>query len=333
MVRVFAGRAWRSSAQDRWDPAAESLNPAVAAYPPPGGTCLDVRVKVYLRGVEFGISYSTPFFGADPETLLGFARDAEEFGFESFYLPEHVALYPGAKIGEMALPPSLPFADPLECLSFVAAGTRRILLGTGVLLLPYHHPVTLAKRLATIDVLSGGRMRLLTVGVGALPGEARAVGVDYATRGRRADEAIDILRALWAGDESGVSFDGDFHRFEGACVYPKPLGELPIHVGGSSVAAARRAGSRGDGYFPGGRLTAEERRRQFALARTTALSAGRDPDRLEYTRWGSLDMSLEDVEMLAAEGVSRIVISPDDADSGRRRDSLAAFAARLSLST
>ncbi|WP_439379134.1 TIGR03619 family F420-dependent LLM class oxidoreductase [Amycolatopsis lexingtonensis] len=282
--------------------------------------------------VKFGISYSTPFFGADPETLLGFARDAEEFGFESFYLPEHVALYPGAKIGTMELPPSLPFADPLECLSFVAAGTRRILLGTGVLLLPYHHPVTLAKRLATIDVLSAGRMRLLTVGVGALPGEARAVGVDFASRGRRADEAIDVLRALWAGDESGVGFTGEFYRFEDACVYPKPLAELPIHVGGSSAAAARRAGSRGDGYFPGGMVTAEERRRQFSLARTTAAAAGRDPDRLEYTRWGSLDMSLSDVEALAGEGVTRVVVSPAEADPGRRRDALGAFAARFGVS-
>ncbi|WP_370961975.1 TIGR03619 family F420-dependent LLM class oxidoreductase [Amycolatopsis sp. cg9] len=281
--------------------------------------------------MEFGISYSTPFFGADPETLLGFARDAEEFGFESFYLPEHVALHPGAKIGAMALPPSLPFADPLACLSFVAAGTRRILLGTGVLLLPYHHPVTLAKRLATIDVLSGGRMRLLTVGVGALPGEARAVGVDFATRGRRADEAIDVLRALWAGDESGVGFEGDFYSFDDACVYPKPLAELPIHVGGSSPAAARRAGVRGDGYFPGGMLTAEERRRQFSLARTTAAAAGRDPDRLEYTRWGSLDMSPEDVEVLAAEGVTRVVVSPDSAEPGRRREVMAAFARRFGL--
>jgi len=81
-------------------------------------------------------------------------------------------------------------------LSFVAAATRQILLGTGVLLLPYHQPVVLAKRLATIDVLSKGRMRLLTVGVGALPGEAEAAGVDFASRGRRADEAIDVLRGI-----------------------------------------------------------------------------------------------------------------------------------------
>ncbi|MEV6447476.1 TIGR03619 family F420-dependent LLM class oxidoreductase [Amycolatopsis sp. NPDC051716] len=284
--------------------------------------------------MKFGISYSTPFFGADPQVIAGFARDAEECGFESLYLPEHVALYPGAKIGPMALPPSLPYADPLECLSFVAAVTSRILLGTGVLLLPYHHPVVLAKRLATVDVLSGGRMRLLTVGIGALPGEARAAGVDFATRGRRADEAIDVLRLLWAGGEEGVSFDGEFFRFEDVCSFPKPVGgrELPIHVGGSSAAAARRAGRRGDGYFPGGALTADERRRQLDLARTTASEAGRDPDSLQYTRWGSLDMSTEDVEALAGQGVTRLVVTPVAAEPAKRRDEMAAFADRFGLS-
>ncbi|MGW5740146.1 TIGR03619 family F420-dependent LLM class oxidoreductase [Amycolatopsis sp. NPDC003861] len=273
--------------------------------------------------MKFGISYRTPFFGAGPETIAGFARDAEECGFESLYLPEHVALYPGAKIGAMALPPSLPFADPLECLSFVAAVTSRILL-------PYHHPVVLAKRLATVDVLSGGRMRLLTVGVGALPGEARAAGVDFATRGRRADEAIDVLRLLWAGGEEGVSFAGEFFSFEDACSFPKPVGvrTLPIHVGGSSTAAARRAGRRGDGYFPGGALTADERRRQFELVRATA----RNPETIEYTRWGALDMSTEDVEELARQGVSRIVVTPGTAEPGPRREEMAAFAERFGLS-
>ncbi|HEY1516574.1 MAG TPA: LLM class flavin-dependent oxidoreductase [Solirubrobacteraceae bacterium] len=115
-------------------------------------------------------------------------------------MPEHVALYPGAGFGELEFAPDMPIADPLGCLAFVAATTTTILLATGVLLLPFHHPVSLAKRLATIDVLSSGRMRLLTIGVSSLPGEAAAVGVDYPSRGRRADEAIDILRALWAGD-------------------------------------------------------------------------------------------------------------------------------------
>jgi probable F420-dependent oxidoreductase len=281
--------------------------------------------------VKFGVHYNTGTYGVDPDALIALARHAEACGFESFYLPEHVALYPGASFGAVAFPADLPIADPLECLSFVAAATERILLGTGVLLLPYHEPVVLAKRLATIDLLSKGRMRLLTIGVGSLPGEAAAVGVDFATRGRRADEAIDALRLLWAGDENGVSFDGEFYSFAAACSFPKPVRPLPVHVGGSSLAAARRAGRRGDGYFPGGRLTEAERASQVELMRATARDAGRDPGALEVTRWGSIDMTADDVAQHAGRGVDRLVVAPGSAHLSEQRDQLSAFAARLAL--
>ena len=283
--------------------------------------------------MKFGISYNTGVYGVDPDGMIAVARHAEDCGFESFSVPEHIALYPGAKVGAVEFPPALPIVDPLETLSFVAAATERILLGTGVLLLPYHYPVVLAKRLATIDVLSQGRMRLLTVGVGALPGEAQAAGVDFATRGRRADEAIDVLRLLWAGDENGVSFDGEFFSFQNLCSFPKPCGTttLPIHVGGSSPAAARRAGRRGDGYFPGGRLTAAERASQIEIMWTAAVQAGRDPDVLEYTRWGSIDMSADDVDAHARNGTARLVVGVTSLDPREQRDEISAFADRLKL--
>jgi probable F420-dependent oxidoreductase len=283
--------------------------------------------------MKFAISYNTAFYGVDPDRITAFARHAEDCGFESLYLPEHIVLYPGAMFGAHEIPPSLPYADPLDCLSFVAAATRRILLGTGVLLLPYHHPVILAKRLATIDVLSKGRMRLLTVGLGALPGQARAVGVDFSTRGRRADEAIDVMRLLWAGGEDGVSFDGEFFAFDRLSSFPKPYGvdHLPIHIGGSSRAAARRVGRRGDGYFPGGALDQNERAVQMELARSTAIEAGRDPETIEYTRWGAVNMTVEQVEAFAAQGVTRVVVSPTTAEPGGQRDEMSAFAERFSL--
>ncbi|MFC6016757.1 TIGR03619 family F420-dependent LLM class oxidoreductase [Plantactinospora solaniradicis] len=283
--------------------------------------------------MKFAISYSTPYYGVDPDKIIAYARHAEDHGFEALYLPEHIALYPGATLGSWEIPPSLPYADPLDTLSFVAAATRRILLGTGVLLLPYHHPVVLAKRLATIDVLSKGRMRLLTVGLGTLPGEARAVGVDFSTRGRRTDEAIDVLRLLWSGGEEGVSFGGEFFSFDNLCSFPKPYESthLPIHVGGSSRAAARRAGRRGDGYFPGGALGPAERAAQLDLARSTAVAAGRSPEVLEYTRWGSIDMTGERVEALAAEGVTRIVVSTSASEPDEQRDEMSAFAERFGL--
>jgi probable F420-dependent oxidoreductase len=283
--------------------------------------------------VRFAVSYSTPYYGTDPDRLVAYARHAEECGFEALYLPEHVVLYPGAALGPTRIPPSLPYPDPLDCLAFVAAATRRILLGTAVLLLPYHHPVVLAKRLATVDVLSRGRMRLLTVGLGTLPGEAEAMGVDFTSRGRRADEAIDVLRLLWAGGEDGVSFHGEFFDFDNLCSYPKPYGtdRLPVHVGGSSRAAPRRAGARGDGYFPGGALTPQERAAQMEVARAAAVEAGRDPDALEYTRWGSIEIDAEGVEGFAAQGVTRLVVGATSTDPQEQRDQLSAFAERFGL--
>jgi probable F420-dependent oxidoreductase len=283
--------------------------------------------------MKFAVSYSTPAYGADPDRIIAYAQHAEDCGFESLYLPEHIVLYPGAMFGPTEIPPSLPYADPLDCLSFVAAATRRLVLGTGVLLLPYHHPVVLAKRLATIDVLSKGRMRLLTVGLGILPREAQAMGVDFSTRGRRADEAIDVLRLLWAGGEDGVSFHGEFFDIDSVCSFPKPYGvtHLPIHIGGSSRAAARRAGRRGDGYFPGGALTPYERGIQMDIARSAAIEAGRSPDTLEYTRWGSIDVTPEQVDAFAAQGVTRIVVGATATEPDKQRDEMSAFAQRFGL--
>ena len=283
--------------------------------------------------MKFGLVYHTGAFGIEPEQVTAIARHAEQCGFESFFTTEHIALYPGVTLGRMPIAPDTPIADPLEVLSFVAGVTERIILGTAVLLLPFHQPVVLAKRLATIDQLSRGRMRLFGIGVGALAKEAEAAGVDFHTRGRRADEAIDVLRLLWAGDADGVSFDGEFYSFTDLCSYPKPYqaSTLPIHVGGSSPAAARRAGLRGDGYFPGGGITSEQRTAQLALMRETARAAGRDADALEYTRWGSIAMTPDEVAALAAEGVTRLIISPTTADLAEQKQELSAFAEQHGL--
>lgn len=270
--------------------------------------------------MKFAVSYSTPFHGMDPDKLVAYAQRADVCGFEGLYVPEHVTLYRGATVGGVELPATLPYADPLDLLAFVAAATERILLGTAVLLLPYHHPVVLAKRLATIDGLSKGRMRLLTVGLGSLPGQAEAMNVDFATRGRRADEAIDVLRLLWSGTAAGVSHSGEFFVFEDLCSFPQPLAPLPIHIGGSTRAAARRAGLRGDGFFPGGALTPAERATQWDLVRKTS---GRDD--LEYTRWASTDLTPRAVAAYEAEGVTRLVVNPPTLDD------LSAFAERFDL--
>lgn len=283
----------------------------------------------------FAVNYSTPFLGADPGRLVTVARQAEECGFEALYVPEHVAMYPGAQIGGWQVPVDLPFPDPLDVLTYVAASTERLLLGTGVLLLPYHHPVTLAKRLATIDVLSRGRMRLLTVGVGGLPGEAAAVGVDFTTRGRRADEAIEVMRRLWAEGDAGAAFHGEFFDLDDVFSHPKPLpgavGGLPIHVGGGSGAAARRAGRRGDGWFPSGSLTDVGRQELWDLVRSTAEQAGRDPEAIAHTRMSSLEVSAESVERMAAQGVTRVVVGVPAGEPDEQCAQLVEFAARFGL--
>jgi probable F420-dependent oxidoreductase len=284
--------------------------------------------------LKFGLAYNTAYHGTDPDLMATAARHAEKCGFESIYMSEHIVMYPGATLpGYVPLPPDLAVADPLECLAYVAAATSTLVLGTGVLLLPYHHPVVLAKRLATIDMLSRGRMSLLTVGLGVLPGEAAAIGVDFTTRGRRADEAIDVLRLLWSGDAAGVSYEGEFFTLAAACSFPKPHDGriLPVHVGGSSLAAARRAGRRGDGYFPGGRLTSQQRAEQIAITRAEAAAAGRDPAALEYTRWGQIDMTADEVQAQASHGVTRLVVSPSSTDLAGMQAEVSSFARRLGL--
>ena len=284
--------------------------------------------------MKFGLAYNTAHYGSDPDLMAAAARHAEGCGFESFYMSEHIVMYPGAALpGYPPLPADLAVADPLDCLAYIAASTSTLLLGTAVLLLPYHHPVVLAKRLATIDVLSRGRMSLLTIGLGVLPGEAAAAGVDFTTRGKRADEAIDVLRLLWSGDASGVSFEGTFFSLAAACSFPKPHAGrvLPIHVGGSSLAAARRAGRRGDGYFPGGRLTLEQRAEQITVMRAEATAAGRDPEALEYTRWGQIDMTADEVQARASQGVTRLVVGPSSTDLAGMQAEMSSFAQRMGL--
>jgi len=141
-----------------------------------------------------------------------------------------------------------------------------------------------------------------------------------------------VLRLLWDGDENGVSFDGEFFSFTRVCSFPKPLGRLPIHVGGSSPAAARRAGLRGDGYFPGGGLTEAGRAAQVDLMLQTARAAGRDPAALEYTRWGAIDMTADEVAAHAANGATRLVVGPSSAEESEQMDQISALAARLALS-
>lgn len=278
---------------------------------------------------------------ADPEWMIGFARHAEALGFESVVAVEHAVVisgyehrYPYAESGQMPLDDRCIVPDPLELLAFLAGATTTLGLSTGVLILPEHHPVVLAKRLATLDRLSGGRLRIC-LGVGWMREELEACGVDFSTRGRRTDETIAAMRALWADEgEEGASFHGEFVSFDGAHSHPKPVrpGGVPLHVGGHSDAAARRAGRLCDGFQPLG-IRGAELAAKVAVMRDAAEAAGRDPDGLELTLGASLARTTErEVDEARAAGAVRLVMSPTPTgDLREMREEMSAFATRVGL--
>ena len=279
---------------------------------------------------------------ADPRWMAPFARHLEACGFESVVVVEHTVLatqydsvYPYDRSGRVELAADCPIPDPLDLLSFLAGHTDRLGLATGVLVLPNHHPVVLAKRAATVDVLSGGRLRLC-VGVGWLKEEVEACGVEFDSRGRRADEQIAVLRALWADQPQGASYHGNFFNFDNAMSYPKPIaGErLPIHIGGHSRTAARRAGRFGDGFQPLG-VSGPQLASLITLMRAEASSAGRDPAALEVSL-GHLvtKIDAERAAGLVDQGADRIVLAmPPTSDIEQAKDILSACAQRLSLAS
>ena len=275
---------------------------------------------------------------SDPEWMSAFARHVEACGFESIVAVEHTVLmteyssvYPYDASGRVELPADCPVPDPLDLLAFLAAHTDRLELATGVLVLPNHHPVVLAKRVATLAALSGGRVRLC-VGMGWLKEEIEACGAEFASRGRRADEQLEVMRLLWDDRPDGASHSGEFFEFDHAACYPKPAGKVPIHIGGHSRAAARRAGRLGDGFQPlgvGGAQLSE----LTTLMRDEAERAGRDPDVLELSL-GHLVNKIdgERADKLAALGADRIVLAmPATSDLGEACDLLSACAQRLAL--
>ncbi|TDC86867.1 LLM class F420-dependent oxidoreductase [Actinomadura sp. 7K507] len=279
---------------------------------------------------------------ADPAWIGAYVRHAEACGFESVGAVEHAvvasgysSVYPYDASGRMELADDLDIPDPLDLLAFLAGQTTRIGLATGVLVLPDHHPVVLAKRLATIDALSSGRLRLV-VGMGWMREEVEACGADFDSRGRRGDEQLEVLRKLWADTApEGASHDGEFFRFKNAMSYPKPVqeGGVPIHVGGHTKAAARRAGRYGDGLQPLG-VAGDELRSLVALMREEAEKNARDPDALELTLGHSLAaVTPEKAEKLGALGAGRLVLrGKPTKDLNEARDELSACAERLGLS-
>jgi probable F420-dependent oxidoreductase len=250
--------------------------------------------------MEFGCVFPNRGPMAIPTNLIRVTEKAEALGFDTVWFSDHIVIptevksfYPYDPSGRMAFIPAEPYWEPLTVISYVAGRTSRIRLGTSVLVLPYRNPIVTAKVLATLDVLSHGRVTL-GAGVGWMQEEFQAIGLDtYSRRGAYSDECIRIFRALWTQDEP--SFQGEFHRFSNIRCEPRPLqpGGIPIWIGGHTPQAIRRAARLGDGWQPlvqrpPADLPPAEMRQKIEQLRAFARRAGRDPQDITLAMGSSI---------------------------------------------
>jgi probable F420-dependent oxidoreductase len=256
------------------------------------------------------LGIALPHFGpyASPQAIITVARNAESLGFASLWVLDRllwpmqpVSKYPGNPRGEMPSPMQNTY-DPLVVLSFAAAHTEKLLLGTSVLVAAYRSPAVTAKMTATLDLLSNGRM-ILGLGVGWSADEFAAVGRSIEERNQQADEFIEVLRELWKTDES--CFEGKFYRVPRSVFLPKPLQKSgpPIWIGGNSERALRRVATHGDGWHPTSRLPIAEMTEKIARVREAASQRGRRPEDIALTlRWNAFpDLAIPENRSLVTQ--------------------------------
>ncbi len=228
--------------------------------------------------VEFpSVSYR---WGA--EGVIQLARAVEEIGYDQLDMFDHVVMgYATDTRPAPMYPPQMPIMEAIVMLAFVASATKSIGLGTEVLVLPQRNPTLTAKQISTLDTLSGGRVRL-GVGVGWQESEYEALGEDFGNRGKRMDEAIEMLRNYWS-DES-VSMDTDHYQFEAIAMEPKPPQgrDLPIWIGGLMEPALRRTGQLGDGWLATSQMSDKRAIASRDKIIQYAEEAGRDPAKLGW---------------------------------------------------
>jgi probable F420-dependent oxidoreductase len=263
-----------------------------------------------------------------PDDLVAAARAAEAAGFDSVWAGEHVVL-PDPQVPPSPMKPQDPALDSLLALTWAAAHTTRIRLATGILILPQRNPLVLAKEVATLDVLSGGRV-MLGVGAGYLEPEFRAIGANFAERGRVTDEYLDALQALWYDEHP--EYHGRFADFAGIDARPRPFQQpIPLVAAGHSPPAYRRAVARAHGWY-GYWLTPDDAAASIAGLR----AAGEQVER--PTSLGELEISVTPrgritpqlVEAFAEVGVHRLVaLAPPTPDGPAETIETAAAAADL----
>jgi len=265
--------------------------------------------------------------GPEVRSLCDTARRAESLGFESVWTFEHVIVpmdyaspYPYSRSGKMPIAPDAHFVDPLIALAQAAAVTTTIKLATGINILPQTNPLLLAKQAASLDFCSNGRL-LLGIGAGWLREEFDAMGVPFERRGARMNDYIDAMRKVWSGEV--VEHQGEFVQWSGFKSYPLPHGHLPLHIGGASKAAMRRAAKRGDGWFvPNhGLKDLEESLTEF---RAVCDQQGRDPSTVEITAMWNAGRHPDVLPAYRDFGVDRVVVNlfllgaPDSATAMER---------------
>jgi len=265
--------------------------------------------------MKFALSAVGSGSTANPEPLAQVACRAEELGFESVWIPEHLAIprqfesrYPYSPDGKFPGGNNAKVHDPLIALTYVAALTKRIRLGTGVFILPLRNTLAVAKAVASLDVLSNGRF-LFGVGIGWLSEEFDAVGMPFADRAPRAREAIRVMKALWSDEEP--EFEGRFHHFPKIGFHPKPVQKPhpPLIFGGESEAALKRAAALGDGWY-GTQFSPDRLRPIVDRLRTLCEAAGRDFSRFEITTGVARDVTLDrdTVHRFADAGAHRLMV-------------------------
>ena len=260
--------------------------------------------------------------GARGPVVAAVARAAEAAGFARLWAGEHVVMvdrpasrYPYNDAGELPVPADADWLDPFVCLSFAAAATQRIEIATGIVLLPEHNPVLVAKQAASLDAMCGGRFTL-GVGIGWSEEEFTALGVPFARRGARTVEYVRAMRELWQSDSA--SFHGRFVNFEAIRVYPKPPRDrrLPIVFGGNSDTALRRIAAHGDGWYGFNLSGIDEVADRIGVLREYCHSAERPLDALDLAVAviGSEPADLPTLERLGVDELVLVDGPPQDAD-------------------
>ncbi len=269
----------------------------------------------------------------DPARLSDIARAADRLSFDCLWVTDHLIFgaevksrYPYSSDGATPLRTDAPYLDAFSTLSYLAAITQRIRLGTAVYILPLRHPIVTARAAATVDVLSNGRL-VLGVGAGWMEEEFRIAGEDFRTRGARMDECVSVMKALWT--QESASFNGRFFQFEPARLEPKPVQRPhpPLVFGGESEPALRRAARLGDGWI-GMRHTAESVRDPIGRLLRYRQEHGRGGDPFEITVLAGSWIEPDEARRLGEAGVDRINVFPWRRD-GSHASNLESFAERV----